>query len=72
MVNISRETTEQTTLRLEKVIQQAKLAIYPNSYIFEEFDLSEFQHRANKKALALVRDDTVFWHWCFCSLWSKQ
>ena len=60
MVSISKETSKQTAQRLEKVIQQAKLIIYPNAYIFEEFALNDFCLRANGKALALVRDDKVW------------
>lgn len=60
MVSISKETSKQTAQRLKKVIQEAKLTIYPNAYIFEEFALNEFCLRANEKALALVRDDKVW------------
>lgn len=60
MVNISRETPEQVTTRLKKVIKQSRLTLYPDAYIFEEFALDDFKRYANNDALALVRDDQVW------------
>jgi len=34
--------------------------MYPKSYAFIEFPLSEFPTRAHPDALALVRDDTIW------------
>lgn len=42
MVNISRETSEQTEQRLRQVITQARLRIYPGAYAFVEFPLDKF------------------------------
>ena len=60
MVNISRETTQQTTQRLERVIQETRLTVYDGAYKFDEFPLAAFKDRADPQALALVRDDAVW------------
>lgn len=60
MVSISKETPEQTDLRLREIIQQSRLTVYSNAYTFNEFALNDFCHRADEKALALVRDDQVW------------
>ncbi|MBB1626576.1 DUF6196 family protein [Achromobacter sp. UMC71] len=60
MVNISRETAEQTEQRLRHVITQARLRIYPGTYAFVEFPLDQFPGAVRADALALVRDDNVW------------
>ncbi|MGN4071212.1 DUF6196 family protein [Burkholderia gladioli] len=60
MVDISRETAEQTELRLRRVITQAQLVVYPGLYRFDEFPLDRFPDAARSDALALVRDDHVW------------
>lgn len=60
MVNISRETSEQTEQRLRRVITAARLHIYPGTYAFTEFPLDWFPGAARADALALVRDDNVW------------
>lgn len=60
MVTITRETPEQMTTRLERVIQDTRLRVLHGSYAFEEFPLAEFAAKANEQALALVRDEQVW------------
>lgn len=60
MVTISHETSQQCHDRLLKVISLCDLQIYPESYAFIEFPLSEFPARAHPDALAFVRDDTIW------------
>lgn len=60
MVDISRETTEQTDQRLRRVISQARLQIYSGTWAFQEFPLDGFAQSARSDALALVRDDAVW------------
>ncbi len=60
MVDISHETTEQTEARLLRVITEAKLVVYSDTYVFEEFPLDRFPASARADALALVRDDSVW------------
>lgn len=60
MVSISKETSEQVTARLKKVIQHSRLTVYLDAYMFEEFSLNDFKKYANEDALALVRDDQVW------------
>ncbi|CAB3869747.1 DUF6196 family protein [Achromobacter ruhlandii] len=60
MVNISRETSEQTEQRLRRVITEARLRIYPGTYAFTEFPLDDFPGAVREDALALVRDDNVW------------
>ncbi|WP_237171299.1 DUF6196 family protein [Pandoraea pulmonicola] len=60
MVDISRETTEQTEQRLRRVITEARLRIYPETYAFVEFPLDQFPKAVRSDALALVRDDNVW------------
>ena len=60
MVNISRETTSQTEARLRRVITSSRLTVFDGAYAFEEFPLSDFGARASPKALALVRDESVW------------
>ena len=60
MVNISHESASEVTERLERVIQQTRLVVYDDAYVFEEFPLDAFHERADPNALALVRDDQVW------------
>lgn len=60
MVNISIETLAQTHERLAGVIRRSRLKVYEGAYIFEEFPLMTFRDRADRNALALVRDDAVW------------
>jgi hypothetical protein len=61
MVDISRETPEDTEIRLLRVIREATLVVYPRPYAFLEFPLAEFPNAIRSDALALVRDDQA---WC--------
>lgn len=60
MVQISRETTEETEIRLLSVLAQADFVVYEGTYTFEEFPLASFKTRARQDALALVRDTEVW------------
>lgn len=60
MVDISHETVEQTEHRLRRVITEARLHIYRDTYTFVEFPLDQFPEAIRADALALVRDDTVW------------
>ncbi|MFM0504052.1 DUF6196 family protein [Paraburkholderia caffeinilytica] len=60
MVDISHETVEQTEHRLQRVITEARLRIYPGAYTFVEFPLDQFPGAVRADALALVRDDNVW------------
>ena len=60
MVDISRETIEQTNTRLLAVTKQARLLAYPGTYAFVEFPLADFPAAVRADALALVRDDAVW------------
>lgn len=57
---ISKETSEETDSRLREVIALADLKTYPESYVFEEFPLDDFEARVSTAALALVRDEAVW------------
>jgi len=60
MVDISRETAEQTEVRLRHVITQARLQVFEGTWAFEEFPIDGFAQFARSDALALVRDDAVW------------
>ncbi|MEP2783669.1 MAG: DUF6196 family protein [Pseudoruegeria sp.] len=60
MVSISRETAQETTDRLKRVIQETRLTTYDGAYVFEEFPLAAFKDRADPQSLALIRDDAVW------------
>lgn len=60
MVQISRETPEQTEQRLLKVLAQSDFKIYEGTYSFEEFLLADFAIKVNQEALAIVRDREVW------------
>ena len=60
MVQVSRETSEQTERRLLSVLAHSDLKIYGDSYAFEEFPLDSFTSGIRSDALALVRDDQVW------------
>lgn len=57
---ISRETPQQIHKRLLKVIASAEFKVYEEPYVFEEFPIDRFAEKVNTKALALVRDDSVW------------
>jgi len=60
MVDISRETPDETEARLRRVICAADLKVYEAPYAFTEFALDEFPHAVDPEAVALVRDDQVW------------
>ena len=55
---ISNETTEQTEIRLRKVIKSADLKIYDCTYYFKEVPIDKFNFE--REALAIVRDEEVW------------
>ncbi len=55
---ISNETTEQTEIRLRKVIKSTALKIYDCTYYFKEVPLDKFNFE--REALAIVRDEEVW------------
>ena len=57
MVSVSHESAEGTAQRLERIIRDARLAVYEGSYAFQEFPLSQFPQAIDPAALALIRDD---------------
>ena len=60
MVDISKETAEQTHDRLSRVIRESRLTVFHRAYVFEEFSLTDFERRVDPMALAIVRDDEVW------------
>lgn len=60
MVDVSRETAAATERRLQRVITQARLRVYPGTWAFQEFPLERFPAAVRGDALALVRDDAVW------------
>jgi hypothetical protein len=60
VVNVSKETPEQTDARLKRVIRQCRVKVFAGAFAFEEFPLADFPSKADSNALALVRDDAVW------------
>lgn len=60
MVSISNEKPHETETRLRGVIQDTKLRIYSDPFVFEEFSVDAFKESADMTALAFVRDDQVW------------
>lgn len=60
LVHVSQESPAQTQARLAMVLAQARWWVAPQLYRFEEFPDTEFAHRINHQALALVRDGHVW------------
>lgn len=60
MVDISRETADETDARLRRVICAAEVKVYEGRYAFAEFPLDRFPTAMDAEALALVRDDEVW------------
>ncbi|MBI2518132.1 MAG: hypothetical protein HYV95_14600 [Opitutae bacterium] len=60
-MHISRESPAQTERRLRRVIAAAEVVFLPGDYAFTEFPAAQFPAHLADRALALVRDDTV---WC--------
>ena len=60
MVNISRESPDETARRLERVIGDSRLVVFDGPHAFEEFPRALFAERADPEALALVRDEAVW------------
>ena len=60
IMQISRETLEETETRLRKVIANSNFTLYDGTYVFEEFPLKDFKSKARANALALVRDAEVW------------
>jgi Family of unknown function (DUF6196) len=56
----SHETPEQTETRLHRVIREATLYVFPDTYRFVPLPLAEFPFRARAEAQAFVRDDAVW------------
>lgn len=55
-VYISTETPEQTDRRLANVISTARLVVFSDPYVFEEFSNEDFSRRVRSDALAVIRD----------------
>jgi len=60
MVDISRETPDETDARLRRVVRMCQLKVYEGQFTFSEFPLSRFPELADARALAFVRDDEVW------------
>lgn len=60
MVDISQETTEETASRLARVIRDAKLKTYQDTYVFLQFPHQDFPAAIRSDALAIVRDDEIW------------
>ena len=59
-MHVSHETPAQTERRLLQVIAWAEIKVYEQAYRFEEFADGDFPARAEREALALVRDEGVW------------
>lgn len=57
---VSRETTEQTYVRLTKVLAESQWIVYSETYAFVEFDVAKFPSHLESQALAFVRDEDVW------------
>lgn len=55
---ISKETSQETEVRLKKVLQTTEFKIYEEPYYFNEVPVEEFHF--NEKALAFIRDNEVW------------
>jgi hypothetical protein len=60
MVDISHESTNETEVRLRRVIKQARLKLYDEPYTFNEFHSADFEKAIRRDALALIRDNEVW------------
>ncbi|WP_289501123.1 DUF6196 family protein [Gloeocapsopsis sp. IPPAS B-1203] len=72
MVQISRETYEQTEQRLLMVLAQSDFKIHERSYSFEEFPSAEFSIKAKQDALAIIRDNEVWSQHIYSGAASKE
>lgn len=59
-MHVSHETPEQTHARLQKVIAEAELRIFPDLYAFYETPVADFPSQRIDDALAFVRDEDVW------------
>lgn len=59
-MHVSHEEPEQTYARLQKVIADAELKVFPDLYAFYEVPVSEFRLQRAADALAFVRDEDVW------------
>jgi len=57
---VSRETSEQTNVRLIKVLAESEFVVYPEPYAFIEVGVAEFPNHLVSQALAFVRDEDVW------------
>ncbi len=57
---VSKETEEQTEIRLLQVISKAEFKEYSGAYTFEEFPINKFRVKAKDTALAYIRDAEVW------------
>src|SRR3990170_3658441 len=57
---VSRETSEQTSARLIKVLAESELVVYAEPYAFIEVGVAEFPNHLVSQALAFVRDEDVW------------
>jgi hypothetical protein len=60
VVNVSRETLEQTQARLRRVLAEAELVVFERPYAFVEAPASRFPAEHVAGALAFVRDEDVW------------
>ncbi len=57
---ISHETPQQTDARLQRVLAEAELVLFPHAYAFVEMAASRFPVELVSDALAFVRDENVW------------
>lgn len=60
MVDVSRESPEQTETRLCDVLRKAELRVFEDPYTFEEIATCDFPAKVRSDALALIRDEDVW------------
>jgi hypothetical protein len=57
---VSRESSHETTRRLQLVLARAELRVFEGPYAFAEYPIQRFPESAIHRALAIVRDDHVW------------
>ena len=57
---VSRETPDETSRRLLKVLARSVVVFHPGNYAFEEYPVNSIPHERLADSLALVRDSEVW------------